>query len=92
VDVRWLRNLATVPGIVTGLLPNLACHRYGPFVLGLAAAATLLAGKFAWESPVMTYGGIVVLIVASIWNSWPRRASTAPCPGCNTADNSLVQT
>jgi mercuric ion transport protein len=66
-------------------------HRYGPFILGLVAAATLLAGKFALDSRIMTYGGIAVLIAASIWSSWPRRLSTAPCPHCH-AGNSPVKT
>lgn len=47
---------------------------YGPFVLGLAAACFLLLGKFVFESVYVTFAGIGLLIVASIWNSWPIRA------------------
>ncbi|MEK7405344.1 MAG: MerC family mercury resistance protein, partial [Acidobacteriota bacterium] len=63
-------------------------HRYGPFVLGFVAAATLLAGKFVLASQIMTYGGIAVLIAASLWNNWPRRLASAACPRCKPAGNS----
>lgn len=66
-------------------------HGYGPFVLGFVAAATLLAGKFVLESQITTYGGIALLIAASLWNSWPLRSASAPCPQCSTADNSPVK-
>ncbi len=65
---------------------------YGTVVLSFVAAATLLAGKFVFESKIMAYGGVAVLIVASLWNSWPRRLAAAPCPHCNTAGNSPVKT
>jgi hypothetical protein len=55
-------------------------HGDGPLVLGSGAAATLLAGNFVFESQIMTYVGIAVLIAASLWNSWPRRLASGPCP------------
>lgn len=55
---------------------------YGPFVLGLAAAVVVLAGKFAFASNAAMYGGIVVLVVASVWNAWPVRSKDAGCPAC----------
>jgi hypothetical protein len=45
---------------------------YGPFVLGLAAAAAVLAGKFLFDSNAATYAGVGVLIAATVWNAWPR--------------------
>jgi len=44
---------------------------YGPFVLGVFAASLLLVGKFVLEFNLATYGGIGLLIVASVWNTWP---------------------
>jgi hypothetical protein len=44
---------------------------HGPFVLGVFAASLLLAGKFVLEFDLGTYGGIGLLILASVWNSWP---------------------
>ncbi len=56
---------------------------YGPFVLGLLAAAVLLIGKFGFDSTAATYAGAAGLIAASIWNAWPRRPSAkTPCPAC----------
>jgi len=56
-------------------------HGYGPLSLGLVAAALVLIGKFYFDAVQATYGGVGLLIVASVWNSWPRRA--APTPFCN---------
>ena len=44
---------------------------YGPFVMGLIAASLLLVGKFVLNFNPMTFCGIGLLIVASVWNSWP---------------------
>ena len=48
---------------------------YGPFVLGVAAAAGLVIGKFAVDSDPTVYGSIAALVGASLWNSWPKKAS-----------------
>jgi hypothetical protein len=56
-------------------------HGYAPFCLGVIAAATILAGKFYFDVTQAAYAGVGLLIAASIWNSWPRRAIPA-CPEC----------
>lgn len=45
---------------------------FGPFVLGLVAASGILTGKFVWESDPTVYGAVGLLVVASLWNAWPR--------------------
>lgn len=50
---------------------------YGPFVLGMVAAAGLLVGKFVLDSNVAVYAAIASLIGASLWNAWPRRVTTS---------------
>jgi hypothetical protein len=51
--------------------------------MGLIAAAVILIGKFYFDAAQATYVGVGLLIAASIWNSWPRRAATTPfCPAC----------
>ena len=45
---------------------------YAPAFLGLIAGTILLLGKFLFESGAVMYGGLGLLIVASIWNGWPR--------------------
>lgn len=63
---------------------------YGPFVLGLAATVVVLAGKFAFGSNAAMYGGIAVLVAASVWNAWPVRGKDAGCPACVSDSSSSV--
>jgi hypothetical protein len=55
---------------------------YGPFLLGLLAGASVLVGKFALDSDPVMYGGLATLVGASLWNAWPKRMQTVPCPAC----------
>ena len=48
-------------------------HGYGPLALGLVGAVLFLVGKFVAGSDAINYGGIGLLIVASGWNSWPKK-------------------
>lgn len=52
-------------------------HGYGPFALGTLAAASVLAGKFYWESNPITYTAVGLLVAASVWNAWPKWATPA---------------
>lgn len=54
-------------------------HGYGPFCMGAIAAAAIVVCKFYFDSERATYAGVTLLFVASLWNSWPRRADSAPC-------------
>ena len=47
-------------------------HGYGPLMLGTVAAAGVLVGKFQWQSKAELYFAVGLLLVASIWNVWPR--------------------
>ena len=58
---------------------------YGPFLLGMIAASGVLLGKFVWESNATMYGAVGLLVIASLWNSWPRRdthSHAQTCPDC----------
>ncbi len=58
---------------------------YGPFIFGLAASVIVLIGKFVFVSDTAMYGGIALLMAASVWNAWPRRAvdvGSGACPTC----------
>jgi mercuric ion transport protein len=60
-------------------------HGYGPFLLGLAAATGVLLGKFVWESNPTMYGAVGLLVIASLWNTWPRHGTfgqATTCPDC----------
>jgi hypothetical protein len=64
---------------------------YGPFALGCVGAGLALADVFhlhpgdgahaqhaaAGHSPWMLWTGIAVMVSASVWNAWPRRAAAA---------------
>jgi len=49
---------------------------YSPTLLGLAGAAALLVGKLAIETPAVIYGGVALLVVASVWSA--RRDARSP--------------
>jgi mercuric ion transport protein len=62
---------------------------YRPLLAGSVGSAAVLVGKFYLESNPITYGGVGFLVVASVWNAWPRREKTAVCPSC--APDSTVE-
>ncbi len=58
---------------------------YGPFLLGLAASGAVIAGKFIFAVVPLVYGGVALLLGASIWNAWPRKVTGAGggvCSAC----------
>ena len=63
---------------------------YGPAFIGLAAGAAILIGKFYLESSAAMYGGISLLVAASIWNSWPIRRG-ASCSQCVAAHEIVLK-
>lgn len=90
LDETYLLPLTVVfLAIAAGALAFRASRRrgYGPFVLGLAAAAMVLVGKFSFESDPGMYAGLALLVTASIWNGWPRRRASVACPACVTGDS-----
>ena len=64
---------------------------FGPFWMGVVAATSILFGKFYLESASATYAGVGLLIVSSIWNTWPRRATVVGfCSACVPAEDGVV--
>ncbi len=45
---------------------------YGPLALGTAASVTLSFSKFVMGSDPITYAAVGVLVLAGLWNVWPR--------------------
>src|SRR5712692_9578058 len=62
-------------------------HGYGPFLLGLLAAAGVLLGKFRWESMTTIYGAVGLLVVASLWNGWPIRGMSSQAEICDHGES-----
>ena len=55
---------------------------WAPFVLGTAGVLLLVVGKFVMASDPLLYGGIALLVVASVWNAWPRKVCAIPDSSC----------
>ncbi|MGH8719757.1 MAG: MerC domain-containing protein [Burkholderiales bacterium] len=53
---------------------------YLPLLLGLVGSAIVIFGKFVFDSDPTLYAGITLLVVASVWNSWPSGRNL--CPAC----------
>lgn len=47
--------------------------RRGPFLLTLAGSVAVVAGRLVWSIPGALYGGVALLIAASVWNLWLKR-------------------
>jgi len=51
-------------------------HRgYGPFSLGIASVGFVLVFKFAYVLNFLVYAGAIGLLIASLWNAWPKSRS-----------------
>lgn len=75
ISTAYLLPLTAVSLVLAlGALGFGACNRNGhaPFLLGLVAAICVLLGKFVWLSKPTTYGAVGLLVIASLWNAWPR--------------------
>ncbi|MHB8502188.1 MAG: MerC family mercury resistance protein [Candidatus Acidiferrales bacterium] len=62
---------------------------YGPFLLGIVAAGGVLLGKFVWESTLIMHGAVGLLVISSLWNTWPRGGTPnqeASRSDCNTEE------
>jgi hypothetical protein len=65
-------------------------HGYGPFLLGVLAAAGVLLGKFKWESKATMYGAVGLLVIASLWNAWPIRGMSSQADICDHCESERV--
>ncbi len=61
-------------------------HGYRPLVIGIVAAIAVVAGKIGIESAALTYGGVALLLTASVWNSWSPRRRTESCESCSAPE------
>lgn len=56
---------------------------YKPFLVGILAAGILLIGKFHYENDTAMYAGLLLLVAASLWNTWPKPSPAGvECPAC----------
>ncbi len=59
---------------------------YAPLAVGTIAAGLIMAGKFSLESDLIFYAGLGLLVLASIWNSWPMASRCDCAPAARTLD------
>jgi hypothetical protein len=61
-----------------------AYHRRapGPLLAGALGAALILTGKFVWSSLVFQFGGLTIVLGASLWNILPRKSRN--CARCES--------
>jgi len=86
IDTKYLLPLtAAFLVVAVGALAFRARARrgYGPFIAGVVSAIMVLVGKFRFDADAAMYGGIGLLVLASLWNAWPLR-SGAGCQTCVT--------
>ena len=84
LDARWLIPATAIFLFIAVASLGFRARRrrgYGPFLVGLGAAAVVLGGKFGLGIGSAMYAGIPLLVGASLWNSWPKRSPPA-CPTC----------
>jgi len=94
ISVRYLLPV-TIAFLVLALAAMLFRARdrrgYGPFLLAVLAASSVLLGKFAWDSRPTVYGAIGLLVVASLWNTLPRRDTSNDATVCSNCRMEEIQ-
>ena len=88
MEDRWLLPISAI--FLTAALGALAWRArsrrgYGPLGVGAVSALGVLVGKFVLDSTVTVYIAIAALVVACIWNAWPRRTVEPNCSACRPA-------
>ena len=74
LEPRWLLPLTTVfliPALVVLGRDARRNRFWKAFWLGVVSAVGILAGKFLLDSNAVMFGGMVLLVCASIWSAWP---------------------
>ena len=81
----WLLPLTlTFAAVALMMLAYRAPRRrgYRPLLLGAVAVAMIVAGKFILDFLPLLVAGMVLLLAASVWNSWPKKEKAARA-GCH---------
>lgn len=84
MDASWLLPLTSGALLLALVGLGFRARRrrgFGPFVLGAVAAAAIMLGKFALELNAAVYASTVLLVAASVWNSWPKPQAPS-CDAC----------
>ena len=52
--------------------------RLAPLLVSLIGACAVVLGRVVWSFPVAVYGGVVLLVGASVWTLWLNRPAPEP--------------
>jgi hypothetical protein len=53
-------------------------RRLGPLITTAAGSAAVVLGRLIWSVPLLVYGGVALLLGASLWNLWLKRPRPQP--------------
>lgn len=85
IQAEWVFPLTML--FLSVALSILAFHAgrrrgYGPLLVGVVAALAILFGKTVADAKLSTYAGMTLMILASLWNSWPKKKASSQA-GCD---------
>lgn len=52
--------------------------RPGPLLVTVLGSAAVVGGRLIWSVPAVLYGGVALLVGASLWNLWLKRPRPEP--------------
>jgi hypothetical protein len=83
VETRYLLPLLIgCLAIAIAALSYGARRDYRPLLMGIAASAVILIGKFVLNSIPVAVGGAFILVGAYLWSFWLHRAGRSSCQSC----------
>lgn len=91
LGISFVNYTPYLPMIITSLLVIAlvslsynARHRHGykPLALGILGSSSILLGQFVLINSILFYAGSAILIVAAIWNAWPKRKRLCQTRSC----------
>lgn len=60
-------------GLISVAWSTASHRRAGPLLVTVAGSGAIVAGRLVWSVPVALYGGLALLVGASLWNLWLKR-------------------
>jgi hypothetical protein len=65
-------------GLVSVAWSTRGHRRPGPLAVTVLGSAAVVVGRLIWSVPVVLYGGVALLVGASLWNLWLKRPRPEP--------------
>lgn len=68
-----LIGLLLTVGLVSVAWSARSHRRTGPLLVTILGSAAVVGGRLVWSVPALLYGGVALLVGASLWNLWLKR-------------------